>query len=148
MRLKSTIVAGAVLGCLGFSFAVAQEEPQALRQTQMKSVGQSMGALGAIAKGEKPYDAAAVQTALETISTSMKAFPDQFPARTETGMESEASPKIWENIDDFKAKAAKLGTDADIVLANLPGDQAGVATAMKTLGADCGTCHQTYRLKK
>lgn len=83
---------------------------------------------------------------MTTIGTNAKAFPEQFPAGTETG--SAAAPAIWENFEDFKAKAAKLGTDADIVLANLPGDQAGVATAMKTLGADCGTCHQTYRLKK
>lgn len=148
MRLKSTIVTGAVLGCLGFSFAVAQEEPQALRQTQMKSVGQSMGALGAIAKGEKPYDAAAVQSALETISTSMKAFPDQFPAGTETGMESEAAPAIWENADDFRAKSDKLAAEADTLLASVPADQAGVGAAMKTLGATCGDCHQTYRLKR
>src|SRR3546814_21031947 len=55
MRLKTLAIA-AVLGGLGLSFAVAQEDPQAVRQAQMKAVGQSMGALGAITKGEKPYD--------------------------------------------------------------------------------------------
>ena len=68
MRLKS-LALGAVLGCLCLSAAVAQEEPQVVRQNLMKGIGQSMGALGAIAKGEKPYDAAVVQTSLETIST-------------------------------------------------------------------------------
>lgn len=148
MHLKATIAIAAVLGCLGFTLAVAQEEPQAVRQAQMKSVGQSMGALGAIVKGEKPYDQAAVQAALETVSTSMKAFPDQFPAGTETGLESEAAPAIWENMEDFRAKSEKLAAAADTLLASVPAEQAGVGAAMKTLGATCGDCHETYRLKR
>lgn len=148
MRLKSTVVIGAVLGCLSFSSAFAQEEPQSARQAQMKVVGQSMKELGAIAKGEKPYDAAAVKAALEGVSTSMKAFPDQFPAGTETGMETEAAPAIWEKTDDFRAKSDKLAAEADTLLASVPADQAGVGAAMKALGATCGDCHETYRLKR
>ena len=147
MRLKSLAIA-AILGCLGLSFAVAQEEPQAVRQAQMKAIGQSMGALGAITKGEKPYDAAVVQTALEAISSNMKTFADHFPAGTETGLETEAAPAIWENADDFRAKAEKLAQLADAQLATLPADQAGVGATMKAVGATCGDCHETYRLKR
>ena len=146
MRLKSLALAVAI-GCLGMSVAVAQE-PQVVRQEQMKAIGQSMGALGAIAKGEKAYDAAVVQTALETISTNAKAFPDQFPAGTETGAETEAAAAIWENMADFADKSQKLGAAADTLLASVPADQAGVGAAMKTLGATCGDCHETYRVKR
>ena len=146
MRLKSLALA-VVIGCLGMSVAVAQE-PQVVRQEQMKAIGQSMGALGAIAKGEKSYDATVVQTALEAISTNAKAFPDQFPAGTETGAETEAAPPIWKNMADFTAKAEKLGAVADTLLASVPADQAGVGAAMKTLGATCGDCHETYRVKR
>jgi cytochrome c556 len=144
MKLK-TIAAAMLFGCLcaGAVFAAGEVEK---REGMMKQIGGSMGALAAISKGEKPYDADVVKAAVTTISTNAKAFPDQFPQGSETG--SAAAPAIWENFADFKAKAAKLGADADTVLAGLPADQAGVATAMKTLGADCGTCHQTYRLKK
>ncbi len=144
MKLK-TITAAMLFGCLcdGAVYAAGEVEK---REGMMKQIGGAMGSLAAISKGEKPFDADTVKTAVTTIGTNARAFPDQFPAGTETG--SAAAPAIWENFDDFKAKAAKLGTDADMVLANLPTDQAGVATAMKTLGADCGTCHQTYRLKK
>ncbi len=147
MRLKS-LALGAVLGCLCLSTVSAQEEPQVVRQNQMKAVGQSMGALGAIAKGEKPYDAAVVQTALETIGTNAKAFPDQFPAGSESGSETEAAPAIWEKMDEFRAKSEKLAAEADKLLAAVPADQAGVGAAMKTLGATCGDCHETYRLKR
>lgn len=63
-------------------------------------------------------------------------------------METEASPKIWENMEDFKEKAAKLGGDAEKILAQLPADQAGVGAALGILGKDCSSCHETYRLKK
>ncbi|WP_332305872.1 c-type cytochrome [Rhizobium sp. GR12] len=144
MKLK-TIAAAMLFGCLcaGAVYAAGEVEK---REGMMKQIGGSMGALAAISKGEKPYDADVVKAAVTTISTNAKAFPDQFPPGSETG--SAAAPAIWENFEDFKAKAAKLGTDADTVLAGLPADQAGVATAMKALGADCGACHQTYRLKK
>lgn len=146
MKIRMTAIATAAL-CLGLAAAaVAQDNPIAKREQMMKQVGASMGALGAIAKGEKPYDAEAVKAALTAISTDMKAFPDQFPAGSEVN--SAAAPAIWDNMDDFKAKSLKLGSDADTILASMPADQAGVAEAMKTLGANCGTCHQTYRLKR
>lgn len=146
MKIRITAITAAAL-CLGLAAAaVAQDNPVAKREQMMKQVGASVGALGAIAKGEKPYDAEAVKAALTTISTDMKVFPDQFPAGSEVN--SAAAPAIWDNMDDFKAKSQKLASDADTLLASMPADQAGVAEAVKTLGANCGTCHQTYRLKR
>lgn len=149
MNLK-TMTAATFL-CLGAAaatgVAVAQE-PQAARQQMMKDVGRSMGALAGIAKGEKPYDAEVVRVSLATISEVSKTFPNQFPAGSETGAETEASPKIWENPDDFHAKAAQLGKDVDATLAALPGDQAAVAAAIGPIGKNCGACHETYRIKK
>ncbi|MCO5730923.1 cytochrome c [Rhizobium sp. SSA_523] len=147
MKFKM-LTAGVVALCLGAGAVYAAGEPQVVRQDLMKKIGGSMGALGAIAKGQKPYDAATVKTALTTISESAKDFPNHFPAGSETGMDSEAAPAIWQNMDDFKAKAMKLSTDADTVLASMPADQAAVGQAMQTLGAECGACHQTYRLKR
>ncbi|UHS60690.1 cytochrome c [Agrobacterium vaccinii] len=143
MKLK-TIAASILIGCLCAGAVSAAGEVEK-REGLMKGIGGAMGALGAIAKGEKPYDAAAVKTAVTTISTNAKAFPDQFPAGSEGGA---AAPAIWQNFADFKSKSEKLGTDADAALAQLPTDQASVGAALKTLGADCSSCHQTYRLKK
>jgi cytochrome c556 len=113
----------------------------------MKKIGGSVGAMTAIAKGEKPYDADAVKAALTTISETAKVFPDQFKPGTETG-DKVASPKIWENLADFKSRADKLSSDAETLLAQLPADAAGVGGALKTLGGNCGGCHQNYRLKE
>ena len=143
MKLR-TIAASIMIGCLCAGAVSAAGEVEK-REGLMKGIGGAMGALGAIAKGEKPYDAETVKTAVTTISANAKAFPDQFPAGSEGGA---AAPAIWQNFADFKSKSEKLGSDADMVLAQLPTDQASVGAALKTLGADCSSCHQTYRLKK
>lgn len=143
MKLR-TIAASIMIGCL-CAGAVSAAGEMEKREGLMKGIGGAIGALGAIAKGEKPYDAETVKTAVTTISANAKAFPDQFPAGSEGGA---AAPAIWQNFADFKSKSEKLGSDADMVLAQLPTDQASVGAALKTLGADCSSCHQTYRLKK
>lgn len=143
MKLK-TIAASILIGCLCAGAVSAAGEIEK-REGLMKGIGGAMGALGAIAKGEKPYDAATVKAAVTTISANAKAFPDQFPAGSEGGS---SSPAIWQNFADFKAKSDKLSSDADMVLAQLPADQASVGAALKTLGADCSSCHQAYRVKK
>ncbi|MCA1489677.1 cytochrome c [Ensifer sp. NBAIM29] len=147
MKMRAFALA-AVLAGLGVTAVTAADEPQEVRQQLMKKVGQAAGALSGIAKGEKPYDAEVVKASLTTISDTVKVFPNHFPPGSETGMETEASPKIWQNMEDFKAKAAKLGGDAAMFLAELPSDSAGVGAALGVLGKDCGSCHETYRLKK
>lgn len=145
MRMRALLTAAALV-TIGVGAVIAADDPVKTREGLMKQIGGSMGALAAIAKDQKPYDAEAVKAALTTISANAKAFPDQFPAGSDAN--SEASPKIWENMDDFKAKAAKLGADADQLLAQLPADAAGVGAAAGTLGQSCGGCHQLYRVKK
>lgn len=145
MKLKTIVLAAALAG-LSVTASFAAGEPQEMREALMKKIGGSMGALAGIAKGDKPYDAAVVKTSLTTINESIKDFPNHFPVGSEAN--SEASPKIWENMDDFKAKADKLANDTSTLLAQLPADQAAVGAAMGELGKDCGSCHQAYRLKK
>ena len=143
MRLRSYVIAASA-ACLCLSAAIAQEGPIAARQSLMKQNGQAAGALGAIAKGEKPYDEATVKTALTTISTNIKAFPNHFPAGSDKG-KTRALPAIWQKPDDFRAVAAKLGSQADALLANMPADKAGVAAALGKLGPICSECHEAYR---
>lgn len=112
----------------------------------MKKIGGSVGLMASIAKGDKPYDAAALKSALSTISETAKAFPDHFkPGSDKT--DTAASPKIWENAADFRSHADKLSADADALSMQLPADPAAIGAALKQLGAECSSCHQAYRLK-
>ena len=147
MKLKLFMAAALVTG-LGLTAAIAADEPQVVRQEMMKKVGGAMGAIGAIVKGEKPFDAEVVKASLTTMVDVSKDFPNHFPAGSETGFETEATAKIWENPEDFKAKSAELAKVAEAQLAAMPTDQASTGAVMKAVGATCSSCHETYRVKK
>ena len=141
------ILAAAAICLIGATAVVSAENQHENREAAMKKNGGAMGALAAIAKGEKNYDAEVVRASLTTIKEAITVFPTYFPPGSDKD-DDEASPKIWENKADFEAKAAKLAADADALLAQLPADKAAVGAAMGTLGKDCAACHESYRLKK
>lgn len=148
MMLKTILAATMIAGMAFGSVMAADAGTHEMREAMMKKIAGATGALAGIAKGEKPYDAAAVKTALTTIADTAKLFPDQFKPGTEKSPDKLASPKIWENMADFKARAEKLSSDAQMALATLPADPAAVGAAVKTIGGNCGGCHQAYRLKE
>ncbi len=145
MKWKAIVAATALAG-IALGSVVAADGTHDSRIGMMKKIGGATGALGAIAKGDKPYDADIVKASLATIAETAKAFPNQFNPQSDKS-DAEVSPKVWDNLDDFKAKAAKLSTDAETALAQLPADRAGVGATLKTLGGACGACHQAYRVK-
>lgn len=146
MKLKSAIAAALVAALC--STAALAAEPQEIRQQEMKETGAAFGALGAIAKGQKPFDAEVVKASLDKLAEISKDFHNHFPKGSETGFESEASIKVWEDEAGFKAANDKFAADVAAVLASAPADQAGVGAAVGTIGANCGACHQTFRVKR
>lgn len=146
MKLKPAFAALLVAGLC--SAAAQAAEPQEVRQQLMKETGAAFGELNAIAKGQKPFDETVVKTSLDKLATVGNELPDLFPKGSETGFETEASIKIWQDPAGFKAASDKLEADVQTVLAKLPGDQAGVGAAVGAIGANCGACHQTYRVKR
>ena len=144
-RFALFAISFSMIAASSISFAA---EPQELRQAAMKKVGQSIGLLSGMAKGEAPFDAAAAQAAFATMNGVAKEYVSFFPVGSETGFETEASPDIWKNMDDFKAKVAKFEADTGAAAAITFADAAAVGAAIGPVAANCGACHQLYRVKK
>ena len=89
----------------------AQSEKQAsdaveFRQSIFKLVKSNVGALGGMARGKIPFDAALAEKNSMRITQLSKMLPDYFATDTSKfSVETEALPKIWQNMDDFGAKA-------------------------------------------
>jgi cytochrome c556 len=60
----------------------------------------------------------------------------------ETDPLSDAKPEIWENLDDFAAKAGVLQVAAEGATIT---DAASIGAAMGAMGKTCGACHKVYR---
>ncbi|WP_441241219.1 c-type cytochrome [Tardiphaga sp. 768_D3_N2_1] len=145
---RALLVVGALL--LGVGAVSAQQEIVKERQTLMKSNGRALGGtLSAMAKGDKPYDQAAVEAALTVLDDTAKKLPTLFPDSTK-GLKAEGdystSPKVWEDKAGFDAHIvtfAKAVTDAKAKIKDLDSLKANVGG----IGKACGGCHETFRLK-
>lgn len=119
------------------------------RQEIMKDLGRNVGAVAAILKGEKPFDAATVQSALNNLHEDANKLDVDtlFPAGSDVG-DTEALPKIWEDSAGFQAEIANFQKVTAAAAASKPEDLESLKVSFKDVGASCGACHQNYRIKK
>jgi cytochrome c556 len=133
---------------LGMSVAVAQQDPIAARKALMKANGDQAKIGAAMMKGEAPFDLDAAHKIFAAWEDAAAKMPALFPDNSKSGGETAADPKIWENMDDLKARFAKFGTDAKDAEAKVI-DLDSFKAAFGNIGKnDCGGCHEKYRVKK
>jgi cytochrome c556 len=133
---------------LGVGVALAQQDPIAARRALMKANGDEAKAGAAMAKGEAPFDLAKVRKMFSTFEDAAAKAPSLFPDTSKTGGDTAAKAEIWENIDDFKARLVKLGTDSKAALESVT-DLETFKAAFGNIGKnDCAGCHEKYRVKK
>jgi len=106
--------------------------------------------LNSMVKGDSPYDKAKADAAIaklkDTSARIPAAFPESSKGKKSPNARYTASPKIWENPDAFKAKAA--------VLSKAIGDSAGkvgtldgLKAAYPVINSACNSCHEDYRVR-
>jgi cytochrome c556 len=128
--------------------AIAQQDPIAARRALMKANGDQAKIGASMMKGETPFDLDKARKVFAACEDAATKAPSLFPENSKTGDDTAADPKIWENMDDFKARLAKLGTDAKDAIAKVS-DLDSFKAAFGAIGKnDCGGCHEKYRIKK
>jgi cytochrome c556 len=151
--MKKLVIVAALVSLPAFAvFAQDAESPfkdsVEIRHGLMLQMASDLGKLGAIAKGEAPYDATVATKAAANISAIASVLGmDQFPAGSEVDAapDSFALPAIWSNPDDFDMKVKGLNDAAATMKDAAAKDGDAVKAAMATLGGACGSCHKAYR---
>lgn len=145
--MRSVVVVGALL--LGIGAVAAQQDQVKVTQDVMKATGKNAGALSAMVKGEKPYDQAAVDTAMAQFEDTAKKLPTLFPDSIK-GMKPQgdysATAKVWDDKPGFNERIVtftKAVSDAKGKIKDLD----TLKATLPTIGKACGGCHETYRLK-
>lgn len=132
----STFVATAALAHQG-----VKNEAVMARMMLMEKIGKATKTLGEMAKGETEFNSETANAAARRIAEHAVDIGPLFEAR-ESDPKSEALPAIWENYNDFTAKAdelARVATEIDVE------SRADLRNAMKELGGTCRSCHADYR---
>jgi cytochrome c556 len=148
MKMRSIALGAVLTSVLGISLAFAQANPIKERQAIMEANGKSMKTASDMAKGEKPYDAAAAGAAMKAIHDSVDKFVSLFPEGTEKGGETRAKAEIWKNKQDFTDWGKQLKEDATKAQAAAAGGLESFKTVVADMGKTCGGCHKDYREEK
>lgn len=147
--MKRIVLAAAAM-LIGIGAVAAQQDLVNQAQALMKANGKNMGGvLSATAKGDKPYDQAAIDAALMHMAETAQKLPTLYPDSTK-GLKGQGdyspSAKVWENKADFAAHIAsfaKVVTEAKAKIKDLDLLKATVPV----IGKECSGCHEVFRVK-
>jgi len=158
MLKRISTASTALLACAAILTATAQDDPtprqQAVnatetRQAVFKLLGFHMGPIGAMARGDREFDAELAERNARRIAELAPIIPDVVGAMDtrDFDVETEALPRIWDNMDTFEQRAAALREGA-LAFAEIAagGDRMAVIGAVREFGSNCGNCHDDFRV--
>jgi len=146
------ILVGGILGVSLLTMANAAgpkpEEVVDYRQSVYTVIGWNFKPIGAMVKGEIPFDAAAVARHAQYVELMSQAALEGFPKGSgpEAVKDTEAKAEIWTNWDkfetamkNFQQEAAKLTEVAK------GGDEAAIKAQFGKTAETCKACHKEFR---
>ena len=154
MRLLGLTLSSLAVSALAFTaFAdghanAALESAVKARNAQMGVIGYHTGLLGAMAKGDAPYDAALATAAAENLAAaaSMSRVVLWLEGSEQGAVAgSRAKAEVWSDASGFEEKAVALETAAAAMVTAAGTDLDSLRAAMGGVGAACGDCHKAYR---
>ena len=132
---------------VGITAVAAQTNPIAQRKETMKGVGAATAAGNRMVKGEAPFELAKAKEILQTYAGAADRMHTYFPENSKSGGETTAAPRIWESQADFRKRFDDWAADIKKAAAQTK-DLDSFKAAFGTVTKACGSCHETYRIKK
>ena len=132
----------------GATAVIAQSDPVKTRENLMNENNNHAKVMVQMMRGQKPFEAKAVEAAFTQWADTARQLPSLFPDNARTGGDNRASPKIWENKKDFDEKAAAFGKAVADNRAEAVASLDGLKAAIPVVGKGCDNCHENYRLSK
>lgn len=130
------------------SFAAKPEDAVKYRQGVMAAQGWNMNAMGAMVKGEKPYDKAEFLKRAENLAALNKMALEGFTVEGADKADSKTKADAWTSMDKFKGGVDKVNAEsAKLVQAAQGGDLNAIKAQFGEVGKTCKGCHDNFRNK-
>ena len=148
-KLTKIALAASVLAVA--ATAIAQPKPENYvkqRQSALALIGWYFGPLGAVAKGEKPFNKDEAVRATTNLVALSKMPWEGFVAGTENVGNTKALPVIWTKAADFKKAGDNMQAEmVKLAAAANAGDADGFKKQFGVVGGTCKACHDDFRAK-
>jgi cytochrome c556 len=115
----------------------------------MEGMGKAAKAIGRELKSSSP-DLETIRASAKRITDFAPKIPSLFPPGTGPDVgKTRAKPDIWQNSQDFAAKAGDFQKAAQVFgTAALGSDVNAIKSSFSDLGKDCKACHDKYRAEE
>ncbi len=151
MRIQLLAVAAFATLLVGTSYAQDRDPNEAAlkyRQSVLTVMGANFGPLVGMVRGRTEFDAAEVKKRANRIRVMSTMIDEAFARDTrEADLNTEALDGIWENYDDFSAKAKALTKAASALAASAEQGEGAFKKAFSKTGGSCKGCHDEYRVE-
>jgi cytochrome c556 len=152
MKSNATILAVALALGAGIAADTAAQQRKPADQIKMREgalrvMSWNFGVIGAMVKGERPYDQAEATKRAEVVAFMSHLPWEAFGPGTDKG-QTRALPAIWEHLDKFKSAQEHLQTEtAKLVEAAKSGDPGKLKSQFGATSKACKACHDDFRKK-
>lgn len=115
------------------------------RQAAFQVLGTHVQRLGAMAKGDAPFDKANAEANAVMVELLSRQLVGAFPPGADMAP-SKAKPEVWQDAAQFKTHQDQLqAASSKLTGAARLGDLAAFKAAFNTLSQTCKACHDGYR---
>ncbi|MET1115308.1 MAG: cytochrome c [Comamonas sp.] len=146
MKAICLLAAAACTACLSLPAAAQfakKDDAIGYRQSALKVMGTHFGRLGAMAKGDVPFDARAAQENADIVLFMSRLPWAGFGPGTEGG---KAKATVWSENAKFREHADKMQAQAaKLAAASKQGDLASLKAAFGATAGSCKACHDSFR---
>jgi cytochrome c556 len=133
--------------------AAQQRKPEdsiKMRRAAFTLISWNFGTIGAMAKGQIPYDQAEAVKRAEAVQFLGNLHWEGFVkgTSTEDGGETRALPAIWSEPDKFKSAVERFQSESvKLVQAAKSGDAGQLKAQFGATAKSCSNCHDNFRRK-
>lgn len=121
------------------------EDAVKYRKAAFTLLGNHFGALGAMANGKMPYNAAVAAEAGDVVAVVAKLPWRAFADGTDKG-DTRAKPEIWKEMPKFKEGSEKMQAEiAKLAAAAKTGNLDNLKAAFGPAAQSCKACHDQFR---
>jgi cytochrome c556 len=149
MQLTKALVTSLAIAFSGVALAHNDDGVQKFidyRSSVMTVFKWNMGPMGAMMKGEMPYDQQTFEHHAKDLASAARLdLLAGFPEGSEEG-DTDARVDIWMNWDDFLTKYETLQRESGkLAEVSAAGDQEAIKTQFGAVGKACKSCHDDYK---